>query len=99
MGRHAQEAAGLAIRSSGREQLKMSAVWAILAALASVVFGQGSAQVSMEPPHNSGQSITAAFEGWYLNPDGSANIMLGYYNRNLTEVLDIPVGPNNRVDP
>ena len=71
----------------------------MLAALASAAFGQGSAQVSMEPPHNSGQSVTAAFEGWYSNPDGSANIMLGYYNRNLSEVLDIPIGPNNRVEP
>jgi hypothetical protein len=53
----------------------------------------------MEPPHNSGQSVTAAFEGWYSNPDGSANILIGYYNRNLTEVLDIPVGPDNHVDP
>ena len=53
----------------------------------------------MEPPHNSGQSVTPAFEGWYPNPDGSANILLGYYNRNLKEVLDIPVGPNNHVDP
>jgi hypothetical protein len=70
-----------------------------LAALAGAAFGQGSTQTSMEPPHNSGQSVTAAFEGWYSNPDGSANILVGYYNRNITQVLDIPVGPNNHVDP
>lgn len=71
----------------------------VLAALAGPAFAQGSPQVSMEPPHTSGQSITAAFEGWYSNPDGSANILIGYYNRNMREVLDIPVGPNNHVDP
>jgi hypothetical protein len=71
----------------------------VLAALTSPAFGQGSAQVSMEPPHTSGQSITAAFEGWYPNADGSSTILIGYYNRNIKEVLDIPVGPNNRVDP
>jgi hypothetical protein len=71
----------------------------IVAALSSVAFGQGTTQVSSEPPHNSGQSVTPAFEGWYSNPDGSANILIGYYNRNLKEALDIPVGPNNRVEP
>jgi hypothetical protein len=62
-------------------------------------FAQVSPQVPMEPPHVSGQSVTPAFEGWYPNPDGSANILIGYYNRNTKEALDIPVGPNNHVDP
>src|SRR3984885_8973522 len=74
-------------------------VASVLAALTSPAFGQGSAQVSMEPPHTSGQSITAAFEGWYPNADGSSTILIGYYNRNIKEVLDIPVGVNNRIDP
>lgn len=81
----------------------MQAQWLIralvLAALASAGLGQVSTQTRMEPPHGSGQSITAAYEGWYSNPDGSANIVFGYYNRNLNEVLDIPVGLNNHVEP
>jgi hypothetical protein len=77
----------------------MLARWLILTSVVSAAFGQTSTQVSAEPPHDSGQSVTAAFEGWYPNPDGSANILIGYYNRNLKEILDIPVGPNNRVDP
>jgi hypothetical protein len=73
--------------------------WVIFACLASamIVFGQGPGMP--EPPHNSGQSVTPAFEGWYANPDGTANIVIGYYNRNTMEALDIPVGPNNRVEP
>jgi hypothetical protein len=74
--------------------LKATLLWA---ALWSPALAQTQAVV--EPPHTSGQSVTPAFEGWYLNPDGSANILFGYYNRNLKEVLDIPVGPNNRVEP
>lgn len=93
MGGHAQEEARIAVRSGGRQQLKIW--WMVAAAL--TAFGQS--QASMEPPHNSGQSVTPAFEGWYPNADGSANILIGYYNRNLKEVLDIPVGPNNRVEP
>ena len=52
-----------------------------------------------EPPHNSGQSITGAFEGWFPNPDGSFHILLGYFNRNLKQEIDIPIGPNNRIEP
>jgi hypothetical protein len=56
-------------------------------------------QLPLEPKHDSGQNVTAAFEGWYKNPDGSFSILLGYYNRNLKQDLDIPIGPNNRITP
>ena len=52
-----------------------------------------------EPHHESGQSITGAFEGWFPNPDGTYSILVGYYNRNLETPMDIPVGPNNRIEP
>ena len=61
-----------------------------------LVWGQ---QLPMEPPHESGQSMTGAFEGWFKNPDGSYSLLLGYYNRNTNQELDIPVGPNNRIEP
>ena len=57
------------------------------------------AQLPMEPVHNSGQSITAAYEGWFGNPDGTFSILFGYYNRNSEEVIDIPIGPDNFVSP
>ena len=41
----------------------------------------------------------AAFEGWYQNTDGSFTLLVGYFNRNSKETLDIPVGPNNRIEP
>jgi hypothetical protein len=52
-----------------------------------------------EPAHNNGQSVTGAFEGWFPNPDGSFSILLGYFNRNQKQELDIPIGPNNRIEP
>src|SRR5579863_8210904 len=67
--------------------------------LAGVTVALAAAQLPLEPKHDSGQSVTAAFEGWYKNPDGSFSILLGYYNRNLKEDLDIPVGPHNRIEP
>jgi hypothetical protein len=53
----------------------------------------------LDPPRERGTSVTPAYEGWYANPDGSFSMLIGYYNRNSKEALDIPVGPNNRVEP
>src|SRR5207247_216603 len=53
----------------------------------------------LDPPRERGASITPAYEGWYTNSDGSFSMLIGYYNRNTKEALDIPVGPNNRVEP
>jgi hypothetical protein len=59
----------------------------------------GAQQLPFEPAHDSGQSITGAFEGWFANTDGSFRILVGYYNRNLKQEVDIPAGPNNRIEP
>src|SRR6266436_9802382 len=56
-------------------------------------------QLPLAPVHDSGQSVTGAFEGWYQNPDGTYSLLVGYFNRNQKETLDIPVGPNNRIEP
>ena len=50
-------------------------------------------------PRDRGQSVTASFEGWYPEADGSRVLVFGYFNRNYEERLDIPVGPDNRFDP
>lgn len=60
---------------------------------------RGQAPLPLDPPRERGTSITPAYEGWYPNPDGSYSLMIGYYNRNQRETLDIPVGPNNKVEP
>ena len=39
----------------------------ILLASWALVWGQ---QLPLEPPHESGQSLTGAYEGWFGNPDG-----------------------------
>ena len=56
-------------------------------------------QTLPEPRKQFGASITGAFEGWYENGDGTRGFLVGYYNRNTQEELDIPVGPNNRIEP
>jgi hypothetical protein len=72
------------------------------AALVVVTLGaaaQTPAQLPLEPVKDSGQSVTAAYEGWYQNADGTYTLLVGYFNRNSKQTLDIPVGPNNRIEP
>ena len=58
-----------------------------------------SQQLPFEPSHDSGQSVTGAFEGWFQNPDATYSLLLGYFNRNQKQTLDIPAGPDNQIQP
>ena len=49
--------------------------------------------------YSSGQTVAPAFEGWEHNPDGTFNMVFGYFNRNLDEHLHVPVGPDNNIEP
>jgi hypothetical protein len=51
------------------------------------------------PAKGFGTSITGSFEGWFDHADGSRAFLVGYYNRNIRQALDIPIGPNNRIEP
>ena len=53
----------------------------------------------LEPARDRGASITPAYEGWYQNADGSYTMLVGYFNRNTKQTLDIPVGPDNKIEP
>jgi hypothetical protein len=67
--------------------------------------GRGQQQVPPTPqlpgaPLTSvGEAVFAAVEGWGPHKDGQNTIEVGYYNRNRDQTLDIPVGPNNRIEP
>jgi hypothetical protein len=47
----------------------------------------------------SGQPVIPTFDGWVLEADGTASLCVGYYNLNLDEALEIPIGPNNYIEP
>jgi hypothetical protein len=51
------------------------------------------------PIRERGSSISPAYEGWYYEKDGSVRLLVGYFNRNTKQEFDIPVGPNNRIEP
>jgi hypothetical protein len=71
----------------------------VLLLLAISAASAGAQQLPLEPLRESGQSVTPAYEGWYRNADGTISLLLGYFNRNLKQEVDVPVGPDNRVDP
>jgi hypothetical protein len=73
----------------------------LVAFVVGLVAGPIHAQVVYSGPtlYTSGQTVAPAFEGWEHNPDGSSNMVFGYFNRNLDEHLLIPVGPDNNIEP
>jgi hypothetical protein len=68
-----------------------------LAAIAAAATGAQPDAQSLT--YSRGQNVSPAFEGWERNEDGSFNFLFGYMNRNWEEELDIPVGPDNNVQP
>ena len=77
---------------------RVSAAAAIAACLAGAgVYAQQ--ELVMEPLKDSGLNVYPAFEGWYQNADGSYTLLIGYYNRNKKQILDVPIGPQNRIEP
>lgn len=49
--------------------------------------------------YNRGMHVAPIYEGWTRNADGTIDLWFGYLNRNWEEVLHIPVGPDNRIEP
>ena len=70
-----------------------------LAIVCGTLVAATAAQLPLEPLKDSGQSVSPAYEGWFRNPDGTFTLLLGYYNRNLKQTPDIPIGPDNRIEP
>ena len=65
---------------------------------------QGSSQTPSPLPLSNavrerGSSVIGAYDGWYAEKDGSFRMLVGYFNRNTVTELDIPIGPNNRIEP
>jgi hypothetical protein len=49
--------------------------------------------------YSSGQSISPAYEGWMYEGDGSVTMYFGYMNSNWQQEFDVPVGPDNDIEP
>jgi hypothetical protein len=69
-----------------------------LLAMGALVAAQGQLP-GVEPLRDFGQDVTPSFEGWYPNADGTYSLSFGYMNRNVKEEVDIPIGPDNKLEP
>ena len=49
--------------------------------------------------HATGQTVVPIYEGWFEDPEGNIQVSFGYLNRNYEETIDIPIGPNNSIEP
>jgi hypothetical protein len=79
-------------------------------ALAFVLMGLVAAPLYAQLPVNkreyplakrkaSGDLVAPMFNGWIANEDGSVTMIFGFVNRNREEIVDIPLGPNNHIEP
>ena len=46
-----------------------------------------------------GDIVSPMFNGWIDNGDGSVRMLFGFANHNREETVDIPLGPNNFIEP
>lgn len=58
-----------------------------------------AAQVPLGIRTASGLTLTPVYEGWYQNPDGTFSLSFGYYNRNFEEIVELPHGAANHLEP
>jgi hypothetical protein len=45
------------------------------------------------------RNVALAYEGFTTNPDGSYDLWFGYFNRNWDREFDVPIGPDNSIEP
>jgi hypothetical protein len=53
---------------------------------------------SAEIIRTKGQPVIPLFDGWFPNEDGSSNICFGFFNMNLQEALNVPLGESNYLE-
>ena len=69
------------------------------AAAVAMVAGLASVAAQTRFTYSSGQTVSPAYEGWTYNPDGTVTMYFGYMNTNWLQEFDVPVGPDNAIEP
>ena len=79
----------------------MSAACVALSTLA--LSGQELRPTDIKPSdgmrHARGELVAPVFEGWFRDDAGRLMLSFGYFNRNFEQELDIPIGPDNKIEP
>ena len=82
--------------------VRLHAALCVLAALGVLATPAGAQEIDIldtQIQYNRGQNVAPLYEGWIRNPDGTVDMWFGYLNKNYEEVLHVPVGPDNNIEP
>ena len=71
----------------------------MLAAVALLVAATIGLSAQTRFTYSRGQSVSPAYEGWWQNEDGTYTLFFGYMNSNWEQELDVPIGPDNNIEP
>jgi len=90
---------GSSIAADAAEHARAKAVKRLLLAVLAGFLSFHTAGAQTRFTYSSGQSVSPAYEGWMANEDGSFTMYFGYMNTNWLQEFDIPIGPDNNIEP
>ena len=83
-----------------KSRMRLGSFILVLSVLSSAPLeAQQVQRLPLAPIPLSGEPVAPFFEGWYANPDGTYTFSFGYFNLNMEETLEIPLGPDNFIEP
>ena len=74
----------------------------VVALVVMLVGTVGPSWAGAQPPRTLrqfGEPVYPAYEGWYENADGSFTLLIGYFNPNKEQTLDVEIGGSNYISP
>ena len=84
----------------GNPVVAPAALTVALAVLTVAPLGAQQVQrLPLAPIPPKGEPVAPFFEGWFADPDGTFTFSFGFFNLNTEEILDIPIGPANFIEP
>lgn len=87
------------IPAAARILLAVQLLLVVCAAAGTSLHAQERQRLPLAPILPKGDEVAPFFEGWYRNDDGTFTLSFGFFNLNSEQVLDIPIGPDNFVEP
>ena len=71
----------------------------LMTAAIGAVSAQAPRERPLAPVPPDGQRVAPFFDGFYQNPDGTITLSFGYSNLNRERTIEIPLGPDNFIEP
>src|SRR5438128_1693974 len=92
-------------RTQSRFGARSARAWAAAACMAASTWAFAGQDRSTEIKPNDGlrhvrgELVAPVFEGWFRDETGTLMLSFGYLNRNFEQEFDIPIGPDNKIEP